>query len=66
LRQEVNADGIRVLGVYPGRTAMSLYEIEGQKYQPELLLQAEDIAQIVIASLHYPAPQRLRISKSGR
>jgi NADP-dependent 3-hydroxy acid dehydrogenase YdfG len=56
LRQEVNADGIRVLSVYPGRTATarmksSLYEIEGRKYQPELLLQAEDIAQIVITSL---------------
>ena len=58
LRQEVNADGIRVLSVYPGRTATarmeSLYEIEGRKYQPELLLQAEDIAQIVVASLQLP------------
>ena len=44
--------------MYPGRTATarmeSLYEIEGRKYQPELLLQAEDIAQIVIASLQLP------------
>ena len=44
LRQEVNADGIRVLSVYPGRTATarmksSLYEIEGRKYQPELLME---------------------------
>ena len=58
LRQEVNADGVRVLSVYPGRTATarmeSLYEIENRKYQPELLLQAEDIAQIVIASLQLP------------
>ena len=58
LRQEVNADGVRVLSVYPGRTATarmeSLYEIEGRKYQPELLLQAEDIAQIVVASLQLP------------
>ena len=58
LRQEVNADGIRVLSVYPGRTATarmkSLYETEGRKYQPELLLQAEDIAQVVMASLQLP------------
>ena len=58
LRQEVNADGIRVLSVYPGRTATarmeSLYEIEGRTYQPELLLQAEDIAQVVMASLQLP------------
>lgn len=58
LRQEVNADGIRVLSVYPGRTATarmaSLYEIEGRKYQPELLLQAEDIAQTVVAALRLP------------
>jgi NADP-dependent 3-hydroxy acid dehydrogenase YdfG len=58
LRQEVNTDGIRVLSVYPGRTATarmeSLYEIEGRKYQPELLLQAEDIAQVVMASLQLP------------
>ena len=58
LRQEVNADGIRVLSVYPGRTATprmkSLYETEGREYQPELLLQAEDIAQVVMASLQMP------------
>ena len=58
LRQEVNADGIRVLSVYLGRTATprmkSLYEAEGREYQPELLLQAEDIAQAVMASLQMP------------
>ena len=49
LRDEVNADGVRVLSIYPGRTATprmkALYEIEGRPYQPEVLLQAEDIAQ---------------------
>ena len=38
LRQEVNAEGIRVLSVYPGRTATArmkaLYKAEGRKYQP--------------------------------
>jgi NADP-dependent 3-hydroxy acid dehydrogenase YdfG len=58
LRQEVNADGIRVLSVYPGRTATprmkALYELEGWTYQPELLLQAEDIAEVVVSSLLLP------------
>ena len=58
LRQEINADGIRVLSVYLGRTATprmkSLYEADGREYQPELLLQAEDIAQVVMASLQMP------------
>jgi short-subunit dehydrogenase len=58
LRQEVNADGIRVLSVFPGRTATPrmkrLYEIEGRTYQPELLLQPEDIAEVVVSSLLLP------------
>jgi NADP-dependent 3-hydroxy acid dehydrogenase YdfG len=55
VRNEVNSDGIRVMSVYPGRTATSLQErlfrIEGREYQPEKLLQPEDIAQIVIAAV---------------
>ena len=58
LRDEVNADGIRVLSIYPGRTATprmkAIYEIEGRPYQPELLLQADDIAQVVLNSLLLP------------
>lgn len=58
LRREVNADGVRVLSIFPGRTATprmkALYEIEGHPYQPELLLQAEDIAQVVLSSLLLP------------
>jgi NADP-dependent 3-hydroxy acid dehydrogenase YdfG len=58
LRQEINAEGIRVLSVYPGRTATArmkgLYMAEGRKYQPDLLLQPGDIAQIVLASLQLP------------
>jgi NAD(P)-dependent dehydrogenase (short-subunit alcohol dehydrogenase family) len=59
LRQEVNADGIRVLCVYPGRTATSrqarIYEQEGWQYRPEVLLQPEDIAAMVVAALALPA-----------
>jgi NADP-dependent 3-hydroxy acid dehydrogenase YdfG len=58
LREEVNADGIRVLGVYPGRTATprmaALFEKEGQPYRPELLLQPEDVATMVTHALCLP------------
>jgi NADP-dependent 3-hydroxy acid dehydrogenase YdfG len=58
LRDEVNALGIRVLSVYPGRTATpriaKLFEKEGRAYQPGLLMQAEDIAEMVTHSLRLP------------
>lgn len=59
LRQEVNGDGIRVLCVYPGRTATArqerLYSKEGKPYRPELLLQPDEIATMVVAALSLPA-----------
>jgi NADP-dependent 3-hydroxy acid dehydrogenase YdfG len=59
LRLEVNTDGIRVLCVYPGRTATSrqarLYEEQGQPYRPEMLLQPEDLATMVVAALSLPS-----------
>jgi NADP-dependent 3-hydroxy acid dehydrogenase YdfG len=58
LRQEVSSDGMRVLSIFPGRTATprmkALYEIEGRPYRPELLLQPEDIAQVVLNALLLP------------
>lgn len=58
LRQEINVDRIRVLSIYPGRTATprmkALYKNEDRRYQPELLLQAEDIAEVVLNSLLLP------------
>src|SRR5262249_3218443 len=58
LREEVNAEGIRVLSVYPGRTATprmaALYAKEGRPYQPELLMQPEDIASMVCQALCLP------------
>ena len=58
LRDEVNADGVRVLSVYPGRTATprmeSIFTMEGKEYRPELLLQPEDIAEAVINALTMP------------
>jgi NADP-dependent 3-hydroxy acid dehydrogenase YdfG len=58
LRDEVNGDGIRVLSVYPGRTATprmeALFKKEGKPYRPELLLQPEAIASMVTHTLCLP------------
>lgn len=58
LREEVNADGIRVLSIFPGRTATprqaALYQLQGKDYQADLLLQPEDIAAITTAALILP------------
>jgi NADP-dependent 3-hydroxy acid dehydrogenase YdfG len=58
LRDEVNGDGIRVLSVFPGRTATprieALHAKEGRPYRPELLLQPEDVASVVLNALLLP------------
>jgi len=58
LRDEVNPRGIRVLSVYPGRTATpmqaAIFAAEGRAYEPERLLQPEDVAEIVVAALELP------------
>jgi NADP-dependent 3-hydroxy acid dehydrogenase YdfG len=58
LRGEVNADGVRVLSVFLGRTATPmqawLHEQEGSEYRPERLIQPEDVAQAILASLRLP------------
>jgi len=58
LRDEVNRDGIRVLSVFPGRTATPtqehLHTLEGRPYRPDCLLQPEDIAAVVVNALSLP------------
>lgn len=58
LREEVNAKGIRVLTLYLGRTAtpmqQALMEQEGRKYRPEILLQPEDVASVLVHALTLP------------
>lgn len=58
LRAEVNPDGVRVLSVYPGRTATKMqeqiYRREQRPYEPARLLQPADIAEMVVASLALP------------
>ena len=57
-RQEINSEGVRVLSVYPGRTASpmqaAIYKMEGREYHPELLMQPEDVADVVINALTLP------------
>jgi NAD(P)-dependent dehydrogenase (short-subunit alcohol dehydrogenase family) len=59
LREELNPKGIRVLSLYLGRTATPLQEAvcreEGTVYRPEMLLQAEDVASVVVQALMLPA-----------
>jgi NADP-dependent 3-hydroxy acid dehydrogenase YdfG len=59
LREEVNRDGVRVVTIYAGRTATpmqaSVHEFEGRTYEPELLMQPEDLAHLVLAALTLPA-----------
>ena len=58
LRAEVNADGVRVLSVYLGRTATArqarIFRQEGRPYAPELLVQPDDVAEMIVAALRLP------------
>lgn len=58
LREEVNADGIRVLSLFPGRTATpmqrQLAAAEGKPWRPELLIDAGEIAELLAYVLAGP------------
>ena len=58
LREEVNPEGVRVVSVYLGRTATpmqeTLFREEGKDYRPEMLLQPEDVAAVVVQTLMLP------------
>jgi short-subunit dehydrogenase len=58
LRDEVNKKGVRVITVFPGRTATSMQEqvhrYEGRPYDPERFLQPEDVAIAVVNALSLP------------
>lgn len=58
LREEVNADGLRVLSMFLGRTATpmqdAVHKMEGKEYHPERLIQPEDVAAVVINALSLP------------
>lgn len=58
LREEANPAGIRVLSLFLGRTASpmqaTVYQMENKKYQPELLMQPEDVASVAVHALCLP------------
>ncbi len=58
LRAEVNPAAVRVLSVFPGRTASAMQEevhrLEGKPYRPELLLQPADVAASIVHALELP------------
>ena len=58
LRAEVNADGVRVLSVFPGRTASEMQrrvcEHLGQAYDAERLMTPDDVAAPVVEALLLP------------
>ena len=58
LRAEVNDGGLRVLSIFPGRTASRMqaevHAAEGRPYRPEALLRPGDIAQTVLGALALP------------
>jgi NADP-dependent 3-hydroxy acid dehydrogenase YdfG len=58
LRDELNADGVRVTSVYVGRTATSLQQAlharEGRPWRPERLIQPDDVAAVVLHALTLP------------
>lgn len=58
LREEVNPAGVRVLSLFLGRTASpmqaGLHALEGKPYQPERLMQPEDVAAVALHCLALP------------
>jgi NADP-dependent 3-hydroxy acid dehydrogenase YdfG len=55
LRDEVNGAGVRVTTIFPGSTAtqrqVNLHEISGKQYNPDRMLQPEDVAEAVLFAL---------------
>ena len=58
LREEINPYGVRVVSIFPGRTATprqaKLHTIERKPYAPERLMQPEDVASAVLGALTLP------------
>ena len=58
LRMEVNASGVRVMSVYPGKTASVMqrraHAASGKPYDAASLMQPGDVAQMVLSALALP------------
>jgi NAD(P)-dependent dehydrogenase (short-subunit alcohol dehydrogenase family) len=63
IRNAVNDDGIRVLSVYPGRTATPMQEtvlrFENRAYRADRLLQPNDVAETIVGALALPRTAEL-------
>ena len=55
LREECRADGVRVISIYPGRTATPMQQavrrMEGAPYDPAACLQPDDVAAAIVDAL---------------
>jgi NAD(P)-dependent dehydrogenase (short-subunit alcohol dehydrogenase family) len=58
LRDEVNANGVRVMSLFLGRTASerqrAIFAAEGRPYPPDRLIQPADVAELVLCLLRLP------------
>ena len=58
LRGELNPYGLRVLSVFPGNTATpmqaAVHRMKDRIYRPELLIQPDDVATVVLNTLSLP------------
>jgi NADP-dependent 3-hydroxy acid dehydrogenase YdfG len=58
LRDEVNANGVRVVSLFLGRTASerqrAIFAAEGRPYPPERLIQPADVAGLLLSLLRLP------------
>jgi len=63
LRAEVNADGVRVLSIFPGRTATpmqaAIHAYEGRDYRPDALMQPDSVAAAAVGALLMPRTAEL-------
>jgi NADP-dependent 3-hydroxy acid dehydrogenase YdfG len=63
MRDELNADGVRVTSVHVGRTATDLqkavHQAEGKQYDPDRLIQPEEVASTVLMAVTLPATAQL-------
>jgi short-subunit dehydrogenase len=64
LREEVHARGVRVISVFPGRTATPMQErvrrMEGRPFEPTHCLRPEDVAAVVLQALTLPATAEVK------